>query len=216
MKNKLPRLPKWLRLTIHLLLIALMAVCLWHEADGPRLSPQGALREAERRSLLDFVFEDVHMSALHYFTAVSRSETQLHTAEITRRRLLWQPNERAVAIPLGETLTTTLLPWQVNIESDERSYPAALVYCPDAERVTGTLTINGTTFSGRAGRGANGCWLLAFESLYDLEDESFLTAFRDYAAYVRIHSPLKHEIELQITAYDPTGQVIAEKTRTYS
>ena len=52
MKNKLRRLPKWLRLALLLALSGLLVFCMWLEARRPALSPQGALRQAEQVGLL--------------------------------------------------------------------------------------------------------------------------------------------------------------------
>lgn len=222
MKDKLYRLPKWLRFALLLCLIGLMLLCLWLEADTPRLSPQGALREAEQQALLeygDFLTREFAFAgtdpATRFFVAVSRTKTQLHMTEVKRDGLLWQPNERALSVPVEDPVTAVLLPWQINIERDDTAYPAALVYCPDAAQVTGSLTIDGTQLSGRAGKGENGCWLVAFESLYDQENEELLNSFRDYQDYLRVHLPMYAEIVLTIDVYDGAGNVFDQITKTY-
>ena len=92
MKNKLRRLPKWLRLTLLLLLMSLLVFCMWLEARRPALSPQGALRQAEQAGLLEYgefltctyTFPEHGETRADYHVAVSRTKTQLHTAEVQR------------------------------------------------------------------------------------------------------------------------------------
>lgn len=224
MKNKLRPLPKWLQLTLLLALMGLMVFCLWLEAHRPALSPRGALRQAEQQGLLEhgefltreFVFPDVPYSTADYFVAVSRTKGQLHMTEVWQDGLLWKPSERVLAASIEEPVTALLLPWQINLESNDRAYPAALVYCPQAGSIAGTLTIDGKTFSGQAGKGENGCWLLAFESLYDSEDDRYLDIYRSLWSWYYLHLPLHTPMTVTITVLDQNGGILAEKTLHYA
>jgi len=221
MKNKLCRLPKALRLALLLVLMGLMLLCLWMDADTPRLSPQGAMGEVERRGLLKpgeylthrFDFRERGFGT-DYFVAVSRTETRLHAVELHRKRLLWEANQRPVTVPLETPVTAVLLPWQVNIENNLTCYPAAVVYCTDpaAAEVTGTLTIDDKTFSGRSAKGGGNCWLVAFENLYKLEDPHYRLAISSLWDYYHRSWPIEgYAIRVEITVLDQNGDILAEK-----
>ena len=217
------------RLLLLLLLMFVMVFCLWLEAGKPSLSPQGALRKAEQSGLLEygsfltaaFDFSAEEQEIVHYTPAVSRSGSQLHVVELARRTLLWQPNDRALAVPVEDPVTALLLPWQINIESDDSCYPAVLVYCPEGADVTATMTIAGEevpsrTFSGRTGRGDRGCWLVAFENLYSKENQPYLFVFQRLESYYRYHRALRaSSITVEITVFDRDGAVLSQKTLTY-
>ena len=221
MKTKWKRLPKGLRLAFLLVLIGLMLLCLWMEDNTRHLSPRGALREIERRCLLEpgtflthqFDFPEWGFGT-DYFVAVSRTDTRLHAAELWRDGLWWEGNARPMTVPLEEPVTAVLLPWQVNIEDNLDCYPAAVVYCTDpaAAQVTGTLTIDGVTFSGRAEKGGDGCWLVVFEDLYELEDPHYHYVISHLFGYYHQFLPLGSSIQVDLTVYDQTGRVFAEKT----
>lgn len=226
MKTKWERLPKGLRLALLLALMALMVLCLWLHADTPRLSPQGALREAEQRGLLEpgeylthrFDFPEWGFDT-DYFVAVSRTKTRLHTVELYRKGFLWESNDGPVTVAIEQPVTAILLPWQANIENNLSCYPAAVVYCTDpaAAEVTGTLTIDDRTFSGRAGKGENGCWLVAFESLYEQEMMDYGNAFTEVWSYHHWNRPIEgHVIRVEITVFDQNGSVLARKTMDHS
>ena len=228
MKNKLRRLPKWLRLTLLLLLMSLLVFCMWLEAHRPALSPQGALRQAEQEGLLEYgefltykyTFPEHGETAADYHVAVSRTKTQLHTVEVWQDGLLWKPNNRVLSIPVEKPVTAVLLPWQINIESLSTAYPAVLVYCPElnAARMEATVHIEGETYASiTSGKGENGCWLVAFERppvedadhpLYDID--RVLWSWRYF------HMPLYTPITATITIFDQNGSLLAEKTLEYS
>lgn len=225
MKTKWKRLPKGLRLAFLLVLIGLMLLCLWMEDNTRHLSPRGALREIERRCLLEpgtflthrFDFPERGFGT-DYFVAVSRTDTRLHAAELWRDGLWWEGNARPMTVPLEEPVTAVLLPWQVNIEDNLDCYPAAVVYCTDpaATQVTGTLTIDGVTFSGRAEKGGDSCWLVVFEDLYELEDPHYHYVISHLFGYYHQFLPLGSSIQVDLTVYDQTGRVFAEKTLSLS
>lgn len=229
MKDKLRPLPKWLRLTLLLALMGLLVFCMWLEAGRPALSPKGALVKAEQIGLLErgtfltceFVFPDVS-NHINYFPAVSRTKTRLHTCEVKREGLLWQPNERALSVPLEDPVTALLLPWQVNIEENTTCYPAALVYCPEGAQVTATMTIGGKelppkTFSGRTGKGDKGCFLVAFENLYySTDNQLYLAVYQHLNFYYHRHIPMgAADITVELTIFDQNGAVFAQKTLQY-
>lgn len=225
MKTKWKRLPKGLRLAFLLVLIGLMLLCLWMEDNTRHLSPRGALREIERRCLLEpgtflthrFDFPEWGFGT-DYFVAVSRTDTRLHAAELWRDGLWWEGNARPMTVPLEEPVTAVLLPWQVNIEDNLDCYPAAVVYCTDpaAAQVTGTLTIDGVTFSGRAEKGGDGCWLVVFEDLYELEDPHYHYVISHLFGYYHQFLPLGSSIQVDLTVYDQAGDIFAEKTLNLS
>lgn len=230
MKNKLQRLPKGLRLVLLLALMAFMVFCLWLEADTPAFSPKGALHKAEQISLLEqgnflcstFTFPDTQWNT-RFYPAVSRTKTRLQMTEVKREGLWWQPNERALSVPLEQPMTAALLPWQINIENDETCYPAAVVYCPGAASVTASMTIGGETlppwtFSGRTGKGDNGCFLVAFENLYVSElRHLYLAVYQGMGFYYHRQISLGTSyITVDLTAYDQSGDVLAQKTLFYS
>ena len=225
MKTKWKRLPKGLRLAFLLVLIGLMLLCLWMEDNTRHLSPRGALREIERRCLLEpgtflthrFDFPEWGFGT-DYFVAVSRTDTRLHVAELWRDGLLWEGNTRPMTVPLEEPVTAVLLPWQVNIEDNLDCYPAAVVYCthPAATQITGTLTIDGVTFSGRAEKGGDSCWLLAFENLDKTEYPDYRVVISRLFGYYHQFLPLGSNIQVDLTVYDQAGKVFAEKTLNLS
>ena len=225
MKTKWERLPKGLRLAFLLALIILMLLCLWVQDNTRHFSPQGALREIERRCLLEpgtflthrFNFPEWGFGT-DYFVAVSHTDTRLHMAELWREGLLWEGNTRPMTVPLEEPVTAVLLPWQVNIESNLDCYPAAVIYCTDpaAAQVSGTLTIDGETFSGRAAKGSDSCWLLAFEDLYDLEDPHYRLVISRLFGYYHQFLSLGSNIQVDLTVYDQAGDVLTQKTLFYS
>ena len=228
MKDKLRRLPKWLRLALLLLLAGLLVFCMWLEAHRPTLSPQSALRQAEQEGLLEYgdfltwqyTYPEYGETTADYHVAVSRTKSQLHTAEVWQDGLLWKPKGRVLAVPIEDPVTAVLLPWQINIESLSTAYPAALVYCPplDAARMEGTLHTAGETYhTTLSGKGENDCWLVAFERppaedadhpLYDID--RVLWSWRYF------HMPLYAPVTLTITVFDQNGSVLAEKTLEYS
>lgn len=228
MKNKLRHLPKWLRLALLLLLVGLLVFCMWLEAHRPTLSPQSALRQAEQEGLLEYgdfltwqyTYLEYGETTADYHVAVSRTKTQLHTAEVRRDGLLWKPNGRVLAVAIEDPATAVLLPWQINIESLSTAYPAVLVYCPqlEAARIVATLHIEGETYTSiTSGKGENGCWLVAFERppaedadhpLYDID--RVLWSWRYF------HRPLYTPVTLTITIFDQNGSLLAEKTLEYS
>ena len=225
MKTKWKRLPKGLRLAFLLVLIGLMLLCLWMEDNTRHLSPRGALREIERRCLLEpgtflthrFDFPEWGFGT-DYFVAVSRTDTRLHVAELWRDGLWWEGNARPMTVPLEEPVTAVLLPWQVNIEDNLDCYPAAMIYCTDpaAAHVSGTLTIDGVTFSGRAEKGGDGCWLVVFEDLYELEDPHYHYVISHLFGYYHQFLPLGSNIQVDLTVYDQAGDIFAEKTLNLS
>ena len=225
MKTKWKRLPKGLRLAFLLVLIGLMLLCLWMEDNTRHLSPRGALREIERRCLLEpgtflthrFDFPEWGFGT-DYFVAVSRTDTRLHVAELWRDGLLWEGNTRPMTVPLEEPVTAVLLPWQVNIEDNLDCYPAAVVYCthPAATQITGTLTIDGVTFSGRAEKGGDSCWLVAFENLDETEYPDYRAVISRLFGYYHQFLPLGSNIQVDLTVYDQAGRVFAEKTLSLS
>jgi len=220
MKTKWKRLPKGLRLAFLLALIGLMLLCLWMEDNTPHLSPRGALREIERRCFLEpgtflthrFDFPEWGFGT-DYFVAVSRTDTRLHVAELWRDGLWWEGNTRPMTVPLQEPVTAVLLPWQVKIEDNLDCYPAVVIYCTDpaATQITGTLTIDGVTFSGRAAKGGDSCWLLAFEDLYELEDPHYRFVISNLFGYYHQFLPLNADIQVDLTVYDQAGGIFAEK-----
>lgn len=229
MKNKLRALPKWLHLVLWLSLMALMVLCMWLEADTPRLSPRGALREAEQRGLLEYGefltstydFPDTTWGT-RFYPAVSRTKTRLHMTEVKRDGLWWQPNERALSVPIAQPVTAALVPWQINIENDNTCYPAALVYCPEGAQVTATMTIGGKdlppkTFSGRTGKGNNGCFLVAFESLYySTDNQLYLAVYQNLNYYYHRHLSMGTAyITVELTVFDQNGAIFAQKTLQY-
>lgn len=226
MKDKLLRLPKWLRLALLLVLAGLLVFCMWLEAHRPALSPQGALRQAEQAGLLEYgdlltwqyTYPKYGETAADYHVAVSRTKTQLHTAEVRRDGLLWKPNYRVLSFPVEDPVTAVLLPWQINIESLSTAYPAALVYCPElnAARMEGTLHIGGETYhTTLSGKGENGCWLVAFESPHE-EDDILYDVHRQLWSLYYLHMPLYSPITATITIFDQNGILLAEKTLEYS
>lgn len=230
MKNKLHRLPKELRLMLLLGLMALMVLCLWLEADTPAFSPKGALHEAEQICLLEqgkflcstYDFPDTEWDT-RFYPAVSRTKTQLHMTEVKREGLWWQPSERALSVPIEQPMTAALLPWQINIENDNTCYPAVVVYCPEAANVTATMTIGGNelpprTFSGRTGKGENGCFLVAFENLYVSEARHlYLAVYQNLGFYYHRQISLGTAyIQVDLTVYDQAGDLLAQKTLFYS
>lgn len=224
MKTKWERLPKGLRLALLLAWIGVMLLCLWMQDNTRHLSPRGALREMERQCLLEpgtflthrFDFREWGFGT-DYFVAVSRTDSRLHVSELWRDGLRWEGNTRPMTVPLEEPMTAVLLPWQVNIEDNLSCYPAAVVYCTDpaAAQVTGTLTIDGKTFSSRSAKGGDSCWLVVFEDLYE-EDPNYRTAISALFGYYHQALPLRHDIQVCITIFDQSGDVLAQKTLFYS
>ena len=226
MKDNRLRLPKWLRLALLLTLMGLLVFCMWLEAHRPVLSPQGALRRTEQAGLLEYgdfltwqyTYPEYGETAADYHVAVSRTKTQLHTAEVRKDGLLWKPNNRVLSIPVEKPVTAVLLPWQINIESLLTAYPAALVYCPElnAARMEGTLHIEGETYhTTLSGKGENGCWLVAFESPRE-EDDILYDIYRHLWSLYYLHMPLSSPITATITIFDQNGSLLAEKTLEYS
>ena len=230
MKNKLHHLPKELRLLLLLMLMTFMIFCLWLEADTPSFSSKGALRKAEQRGLLEqgkflcntYDFPDAEWDT-RFYPAVSRTKTQLHMTEVKREGLWWQPSERALSVPIEQPMTAALLPWQINIENDNTCYPAVVVYCPEAANVTATMTIGGNelpprTFSGRTGKGENGCFLVAFENLYVSEARHlYLAVYQNLGFYYHRQISLGTAyIQVDLIVYDQAGDLLAQKTLFYS
>ena len=228
MKNKLRRLPKWLRLALLLALSGLLVFCMWLEARRPALSPQGALRQAEQAGLLEYgefltckyTFPEHGETRADYHVAVSRTKTQLHTAEVQRDGLLWRPNNRVFSAPVEDPVTFFPLPWAINIENNTTAYPAIFVYCPqlEAARIEGTLHLQGKAFhSIVSGGGENGCWLVAFEGLHDEDvDHDLYGLHRELWSWRYFHMPLYTPVTATITILDQNGSILAEKTLEYS
>lgn len=226
MRDKLRRLPKWLRLALLLALMGLLVFCMWLEAHRPALSPQGALRQAEQEGLLEYgefltwqyTYPEYGETRADYHVAVSRTKTQLHTVEVWQDGLLWKPNNRVLSIPVEKPVTAVLLPWQINIESLSTAYPAVLVYCPElnAARMEATVHIEGETYASiTSGKGENGCWLVAFESPHE-EDDILYDVHRQLWSLYYLHMPLSSPITATITIFDQNGSLLAEKTLEYS
>ena len=228
MKDKLRRLPKGLRLALLAALMGMMVFCMWLEAQRPALSARGALRQAEQAGLLEYgdfltwqyTYPEYGETRADYHVAVSRTKTQLHAAEVQRDGLLWRPNNRVLSVSVEDPVTAVLLPWQINIDSFMKAYPAALVYCPqlDAARMEGTLRMEGETYhTTLSGKGENGCWLVAFEAppaedadhpLYDVD--------RVLWSWYHWHQPPYTDITLEVAVFDENGSILAEKTLEYS
>lgn len=168
-----------------------------------------------------YAFPDTQWDT-RFYPAVSRTKGQLHIAEVKREGLFWQPNGRALSIPLETPVTAALLPWQINIENDEICYPAMVVYCPEGASVSATMTIGGEdlppkTFSARTGKGENGCFLVAFEDLYLSEARQlYLAVYQNLNFYYHRQISLGTAyITVDFTVFDQSGDLLAQKTLFY-
>ena len=234
MKRLVNRTPKWLRLVLVLLSTVLLLWIWWQMADYPRLTPRGALHQLERRCQYEqstlLTTMDAYRQSTRYGSSVviGVTETRLHLAHLTKTGLFWRPerSDGMVSIPLDESNTLGILPWDVRLGHTLSPRHAALfLYAPQRLAVSGTAAVhiipdnNAMTYSyyGTLTRQENGLFL--FEISHEIGESNHLVShaleqlFEELQGSPRVRP--RKELRLEAQLFDQSGREVLNIEKIY-
>ena len=226
-KIRLPKVPKWLQLTLVLTALLLLALSYWQFKGCPRFTAAGELRRMERAHQ----YEQTELTALlpqrdGGHLAIGLSDDRLHVTLLEKKGLWWlgevSPRSGLISLKTGEEPTLTMLPWAMPDGGEEpKYYWAALVYAPGIQAANGALTLTVDndgeerwSFPGRL------CWqqddLYLF--LLDIDVEpvlSFALQFELNHYLLGDPDPPRYGIWMEGALYDQSGAPLTTLYKAY-